>query len=107
MRGIRIYPLKEAVIVEVKETMLDQFGNESKVEQAQSKRSIFVDVCVASILAREEFCSSLGPSKGRVCLPKPADLYTRNGLSPSSRSPEQLPARIPRVASIAQSLHQR
>jgi hypothetical protein len=35
-----IRPLSEEVSAELKETMRDKFGNEPKVEQAQSRRSI-------------------------------------------------------------------
>ena len=40
MRTFLIYPLAKQVAATLKETMHDQFGNEPKVEQAQSRRSI-------------------------------------------------------------------
>src|SRR5258707_6626519 len=40
MNEILIYPLSRQVSAELKETMRDQFGNEPKLEQAQSRRSI-------------------------------------------------------------------
>jgi Protein of unknown function (DUF1203) len=40
MSRFLIYPLPNKVSVGLKETMRDQFGNEPKVEQAQSSRSI-------------------------------------------------------------------
>ena len=40
MNKILIYPLSRQVSAELKETMRDQFGNEPKLEQAQSRRSI-------------------------------------------------------------------
>jgi hypothetical protein len=40
MSRFLIYPLPKQVSAELKETMHDQFGNEPKLEQAQSRRSI-------------------------------------------------------------------
>src|SRR5215831_12632874 len=40
MSEYRIYPLPKQVSTTLKEKMRDQFGNEPKLEQAQSRRSI-------------------------------------------------------------------
>jgi hypothetical protein len=40
MSTFLIYPLAKQVAAPLKETMHDQFGNELKMEQAQSRRSI-------------------------------------------------------------------
>jgi hypothetical protein len=40
MSSFLIYPLSKQVSAILKETMRDQFGNEPKIEQAQSRRSI-------------------------------------------------------------------
>ena len=40
MSEYRIYPLSEQVSAALKKTMRDQFGNEPKIEEAKSRRSI-------------------------------------------------------------------